>query len=120
FEGVAVAHARGLAPAGRRARQEIEDRVGIVERRGRVVGIGALEFQDAAISGVEELLHRGAAKFVTPLQIVPAGCVTVIIEELQVAVRAATVNAGGSAEVGEARHSELRNSEIARVGYPVI
>ena len=113
LEGAAVAYACCLASSGRRTGQEIVDRNSVVVRRRRVVGVEALELQHAAISGVKELLHKRAAIFVTPLEVVPPSRKGIIVEELDVLVGAAAINAGSSAKIRESRNPELRHAEVS-------
>src|SRR5438105_14990717 len=120
LEGAAVACACSLAASGRRTGQEIVDQNSVVVRRGRVVGVEALELQYAAISGVKELLHKRAAIFVTPLEVMPPGRERIVIEELDVLVGTAAIDARRGPEVRESRHAELRHPEVARVGDSVV
>ena len=120
LEGAAVAYACSLASSGRRTGQEIVDRNSVVVRRGGVVSVEALELQHAAISGVKELLHKRAAIFVTPLEVVPPSRKGIIVEELDVLVGTAAIDARRSPEVRESGYAELRHAEVARIGYSVV
>ena len=120
LEGAAVAYAGSLASSGRRTSQEIIDGNGVIVRRGWVVRREALELQHAAISGVKELLHKRAAIFVTPLEVVPPSRKGIIVEELDVLVGTAAIDARRGPKVRESRHAELRHAEVARIGYTVV
>src|SRR5438105_7967995 len=120
LQGASFTYACSLASSGRRTGQEIVDRNSVVVRRGRVVGVEALELQHAAISGVKELFHKRAAIFVTPLEVVPPGRKGIIVEELDVLVSAAAIDARRGPEVRESGYAELRHAEVARIGYSVV